>query len=281
LQCTSGELLGIPASIPTIMTILLTGSTGFLGTWIARELQSRKLQWRPLSVRLHQIRPADLEGVGTVIHCAGQVPGGGGRSDEAYAEINIAGTNHLLRQCEQAGVKRFVYISSMGVKFPSLYAQSKLAAEENIKRSQLEWLVLRPAHVYGPNKHFGKLFDTLRRKKYRFVLGLGRSPIHIVYVKDCAAAIVDAALSSRTGETINIIAPEISELEYYRVLRKVTGASFLILPMPLFWARKRKGKLAVDIRTEGLRIAGMTDWEFAATPLDTGMKQTYASTSSR
>ena len=261
------------------MTVLLTGSTGFLGTWVARELQSRKLEWRASSIRLQRIGPADLEGAGTVIHCAGRIPGSGVR-DEDFLETNAVGTAHLLEQCERAGVRRFIYVSSMGVKYPSAYAQSKLAAEESVKRSRLEWLILRPAHVYGPNRDFGKLFDSLRRKKYRFVLGLGRSPIHIVYVKDCAAAIVDAAQSSRAGEIMNIIAPEVSELQYTRVLREVTGARFLILPLPLFWARKRKGKLQVDIRTSGLRISGTADWAFAATPLEAGMRQTHASVGS-
>ena len=258
------------------MTILLTGSTGFLGTRIAEELRSRGLAWRPLTARLHQVRPADLEGAGTVIHCAALTAARPCRDEELFA-VNVAGTNRLLSRCEQSGVRRFVYISSMGVKFPSAYAQSKLEAEASVKRSALEWLVLRPAHIYGPTPQLRGTFEKIRRKATWSVLGSGRSPIHIVYVEDCAAAIVDAALSSRARETLNIVAPEYSELDYIRTLRKVAGSKILILPTPLFWARMRKGRLAVETRLAGLRIPGVADWDFAATPLETGMRQVYAS----
>jgi NADH dehydrogenase len=255
------------------MTILLTGSTGFLGAEIAKQLQSRNLSWRRLDVRLHQIGPVHLDAVDTVIHCAGQIPGKG--DEKELITTNADGTNHLLSQCQQARIRRFVYVSSMGVKFPSEYGRSKLAAEESVKRSPFEWLILRPAHIYGPKKDFEKLFQSLGRKRHRFVLGLGASPIHIVYVRDCAAAIVEAAISPRAGEIYNVVAPELSELEYIRILRKTTGTRFLILPLPLFLARKRKGKLEVEMRTSGTRIAGIADWNFVATPLDIGIRQTY------
>ena len=258
------------------MKILLTGSTGFLGTRVADELQSRSLAWRPLRVRLHQVRPADLEGAGIVIHCAGLTPGRSS-SNEDFFEVNTAGTSRLLERCEQSGVRRFIYISSMGVKFPSVYAQSKLLAEQSVKQSRLEWLVLRPAHLYGPHEHFRGTFDKLKRKMIWSVLGSGRNPIHIVYVKDCATAIVEATLSSRARETLNIVAPECSELDYIRTLRKVVGSKILIVPTPLFWARMRKGRLAVDARTAGLRMPGIADWDFSATPLETGMREIYES----
>lgn len=258
------------------MKILLTGSTGFLGTRIAEELQLRGLAWRPLRVRLHQMLPADLEGASIVIHCAGLTPGRSCRNQDFF-EVNAAGTSRLLEQCEQSGVRRFIYISSMGVKFPSAYAQSKLLAEERVKQSRLEWLVLRPAHLYGPHEHFRGTFSKLKRKMIWSVLGSGRNPIHIVYVKDCAAAIVEATLSSRAREILNIVAPECSELDYIRILRKVAGSKILILPTPLFWARMRKGKLVVDTRMAGLRIPGVADWDFVATPLETGMREVYES----
>ncbi len=256
------------------MTTLLTGSTGFLGTRIADELDSRRIAWRPLRARLQEVQPADLAETSTVIHCAGLTPHRSSRSEEFF-EVNAVGTSRLLEQCQRSGVRRFIFISSMGVKFPSAYAQSKLAAEESVRRSRLDWLVLRPAHIYGPHKHLQGTFDKLKRKMIWYVLGVGRSPIHIVYVKDCAAAIVEAALSARTGETLNVMAPECTELDYIRVLRKVAGSKILIMPTPLFWARMRKGEAAVEERLAGLCIPGIADWDFPATPLETGMREIY------
>jgi len=258
------------------MTILLTGSTGFLGSYVAKELQARGIHCRTLKARLHDVQPGDLEGVDTVIHCAGRIPDRGG-CDEEFFKVNTEGTRHLLQRSEKAGVRRFIITSSMGVKFPSAYARSKLAAEECVKQSRLEWLILRLAHVYGPNGEFQGLFGRLRKKRICPVLGFGRSPVHIVYVRDCAAAIVDAALSSRTGETFNVMAPECSELHYYRVLREVTGGHFWIVPIPLFLARSRYGRFVVDVRTKGLLIPGVGSWDFSATPLKAGLKQVYNS----
>lgn len=254
------------------MTILLTGSTGFLGGWISEALDMQKENWRPLNSRLNNVVLADLEGVHTVIHNAAHIPKRSPR-EEDFFEVNVEGTRQLLEQARCAGVKRFVYISSMGVKFPSKYAESKLAAEEVVKASGLEWLILRPAHVYGPNMEFRNLVAKLRRKIIWPILQNGK--VHTIYVKDCASAIVNASLSHRAGETLNIVAPEISELSYYRLLRGIVGTKYLIAATPLCWARKKRGVLMVEIRTKGFLINGVSNFEFETTPIELGLKETF------
>jgi glycosyltransferase involved in cell wall biosynthesis len=64
-------------------------------------------------------------------------------------------------------------------------------------------------------------------------------------------------------------------LDYVRTLRRVVGSKILIVPTPLFWARMRKGKDAVDIRLAGMRIPGVADWEFSATPLGDAMRELH------
>lgn len=254
------------------MTILLTGASGFLGARIVDVLRARGLAWQPLRARLLEAQAAELDGIATVIHCAALTPARAAR-EEDFLEVNVRGTERLLALCERLGVRRFVYVSSMGVKFPSAYAFSKLLAEDRVKSSSLEWLVLRPAHIYGPTAQLRGTMAKLERKRTWSVLGHGRNPVQIVYVEDCAAAVVDAALSPRAFETLNVIAPEYAEIDYIRTLRKVTGSSAVILRMPLFWARMRRGRAAVADRIAGLRIPGVADWPLTATPLETAMQR--------
>ena len=256
------------------MTIVLTGSTGFLGARIAGVLRDRRLDWRPLGARLGEVAPRDLAGATAVIHCAAATPGRG-CSDGEFLAVNAEGTGRLVAACERAGVRRFVHVSSMGVKLASGYARSKLLAEERVKAGRLEWLVLRPAHIYGPTPQLRGTMAKLKRKWTWSVLGAGRCPVQIVYVDDCAAAVVDATLSSRTHETLNVISPECSEIDYVRALRRVTGSRTLILRMPLFWARMRRGDAEVEARMAGLRIPGVADWPLAPTPLEAGLRQTW------
>jgi|GEM_PF-5615358 len=256
------------------MAILLTGSKGFLGHNVARALELRKLEWRPLNVRLHQIGSSDLESIDTVIHCAAQIPMND-VPNESFRHTNIGGTNHLLEQCQKYAVKRFIYVSSMGVKFHSPYASSKLAPEESVKKSNMDYLILRPAHLYGPNEHMRLTFDLLRKRKFKFIIGLGNNLVSIAYVKDCAQSLVEAALSSMTDQTFNIVEPERQEVLYLRILRKAIEAKFVLVPVPKFLAIKRLGMERVAEIVAGYRIPGIADWKYVPTPLDIGLKDTY------
>jgi len=259
--------------MPEPTTLLLTGATGFLGTRVAGELDARGLAWRPLRSRLHQISAADLDGVTTIVHCAALNPGPGRRDDDFF-EVNAEGTRRLVAACEASGVRRFVHVSSMGVKSASAYGRSKLAAEDSVRRSRLEWLILRPAQVIGPNDDLRRIFEKMQRRIVWSLLASGRTRLHIVYVGDCARAIVDAALSARARETLNIIGPEYSEVEYFRAVRKVAGSKLLFVPKP--WFRLRRRQLPPDARAAvGLRTPGVADWPLAATPLETALRESY------
>jgi nucleoside-diphosphate-sugar epimerase len=260
--------------MPERTTLMLTGATGFLGSRIADALRSRGVAWRALPGRLHETQPAHLDGIATVIHGAALGPGPDRRDEELFA-VNAEGTRRLLDCCAQSGVRRFVHVSSMGVKSASAYGRSKLAAEDHVKRSPLEWLILRPAQVFGPNEQLRRTFEKLKTRMIWSLLGSGRYLMQIVYVRDCAAAVVDAALSGRAFETLNVIAPECSELEYFRTLRKVAGSRLLFVPTPVFRVRKRT--LPADARAvAGLRTPGVADLEFAATPLELAMREAHA-----
>src|SRR4051812_18581146 len=103
--------------------ICLTGSSGFLGRSIAEELDRRGIGWTPFRNRLESATKEDIGSSDIVIHCAALTPSRSSEKEE-YLRVNTDGTRRLTDLCKSAGGKRFVYVSSMGVKFVSHYAQS-------------------------------------------------------------------------------------------------------------------------------------------------------------
>jgi nucleoside-diphosphate-sugar epimerase len=181
------------------MTILITGSSGFVGSALCRTLRERGFAVRPAGRSSRNARLPDLggiadytalcEGVGTVVHCAARVHGSSsaGESDDAlFRKVNVDGTLSLARQAVDAGVRRFVFLSSIKVNgeasrpgkpfrasdapAPSdAYARSKAEAEVALldlgERSGLDVVIVRPPLVYGPGvrAHFLKMMEWVAR----------------------------------------------------------------------------------------------------------------------
>ena len=173
------------------MKVLVTGANGFVGQPLCEELLRRGYQIRA-AVRSHGQLSADAEtvtvgaidretdwsdalsGVDAVIHLAARVHVMKDNAADPLAEflkVNLYGTSNLAQQAASAGVKRFVYVSSVKVNGeqttvnrPFLetdepdpqdpYAVSKLHAEQDLQRiareTGLEVVIVRPPLVYGP-----------------------------------------------------------------------------------------------------------------------------------
>jgi nucleoside-diphosphate-sugar epimerase len=163
--------------------IALTGVTGFIGRYLLRELPKRGyrlrvLLRRPSAVPLdcasaligdlarpHNMAEA-LAGVDAVIHSAGVAQTMSGTPEDDYRLLNTEATIKLARAAERARVTRFVFLSSIraqagstadGVlteELPPLptdaYGRSKLAAEQGLAETSLDWAALRLVLVYGP-----------------------------------------------------------------------------------------------------------------------------------
>jgi UDP-glucose 4-epimerase len=131
---------------------------------------------------------AALDGVDAVVNCAARVHVVRDTSADPLAEfrrVNVAGTLNLARQAADAGVRRFIYISSIGVNgaetfdMPftsedkaaphSPYAVSKLEAELGLRQltheTGLEVVIIRPPLVFGPGApgNFNKLLLIVHR----------------------------------------------------------------------------------------------------------------------
>lgn len=186
-------------------TITITGANGFLGRALCKEALSNGFVVRAVSRNYYYssilgqsfcVPSIDrltswhetIAGSDFVIHCASRVHIAGKDKAEAvaeYREVNVEGTLNLARQAAVLGVRRFIFISSIGVNggethdkpftadgdaAPSTpYAISKYEAELQLQelsaKTGMEFVIIRPPLIYGPNApgNFGLLMRWLRR----------------------------------------------------------------------------------------------------------------------
>jgi nucleoside-diphosphate-sugar epimerase len=163
--------------------LALTGGTGFIGQHLLRELTRRGYQVRVL-LRRPTVLPADctsavigdiarpqnmasaLADVDAVIHSAGLSAAASGHPEDDYRVLNVEATIGLARAAQRAGVRRFVFLSTIraqaGASDPRVltedlapqpteaFGRSKLAAEQGLAEVGLDWAALRVALAYGP-----------------------------------------------------------------------------------------------------------------------------------
>ncbi|WP_445153170.1 UDP-glucose 4-epimerase family protein [Aeromonas hydrophila] len=183
--------------------ILITGSNGFLGSWLVNNYQGNKLSLLDRdSVSKHtgypylsaEINSTDdyskaLVGCDAVIHCAARVHIMDDKVENPlslYREVNTVGALNLARQAMYNGIKRFIYISSVKVNGESSrqsqpftanddrlpqddYGLSKSEAEVQLldlaKDSGMDVVIIRPTLVYGPGvkANFASLFRLVSK----------------------------------------------------------------------------------------------------------------------
>jgi UDP-glucose 4-epimerase len=189
--------------------ILITGATGFVGAsltpWLAARGRRLRLALRhpaelPPGIESAVIGDISdprnmaraLEDIDTVIHCAGVAHATEAIPDAVYDRINRQATLDLARAAQRAGVRRFLFLSSIraqsGPVAPRLlteadapaptdaYGRSKLAAEQGLRdicaKGGMDHAALRPVLVYGPGVK-GNMAALLRLAASPWPLPLG------------------------------------------------------------------------------------------------------------
>ena len=134
------------------------------------------------------------------------------RNDAEYFRVNLEGTQNLINSCKRNAVRRFIYISSVaGSRDGGAYGLSKLESEELIHKSGLQWIILRPSEVYGPQMEegIGKLIKWVISLKFIPVVGDGSYCMSPVYIDDVVEAMAQVVMNpSLKNQTLNLCGPE-------------------------------------------------------------------------
>lgn len=305
--------------------VLVTGATGFIGAALVPALQGRGWRVRA-AVRTSGRSHADEEslvgslgdlfdwepalgGVDRVVHLAARAHVLQDRETDplaAFRKTNVVGTMRFAEQAAAAGVKRFVFISSIGVNgnrsdrpfteddapMPSEpYAVSKLEAEQALRelatKSGMELVVIRPPLVYGPSApgNFGRLLEVVARST---VLPLGaihnrRTLVGLDNLVDLIATCLEHPAAA--GEIF--LAGDDEDLSTTDLLRRLAaalGVRARLLPLPASMleagaallgkravAQRLCGSLQVDIG-KARRLLGWTP----PVTVDEGLRRTAA-----
>jgi NADH dehydrogenase len=135
---------------------------------------------------------AVMAGAHTVVHLAGglELP-----DDAAYEAANLGTTRDALEAAGEADVARFLFMSypRASASSPNAYLRAKGLAEEAVRSSGLDHLILRCTHVYGPGQRWlEEMQAAALRPLAATVVGSGRQRMAPVHVGDVAAALLAA-----------------------------------------------------------------------------------------
>ncbi|MEM1424788.1 MAG: NAD(P)H-binding protein [Planctomycetota bacterium] len=238
---------------PARRTVCVTGATGFVGRHTVRALvrSDEKAQSLPNDEQLSRVTgdlfDADAmgelcSGAHALVHCVGirrEYPASG----VTFDRIHVRGVERTVEAARNAGVARLVHVSALGVAPDKTdgYTRSKWAGEQIVRSSGIDWTILRPSIVHGPDGEFMQMIKAwiLGRATPRFFLpyfvrpeGLEGFPpkpkfvsaeIQPVAVEDVAHAIVGALRSDESaGEVYPLVGPE--TLDWPTLLRTVRDA---------------------------------------------------------
>jgi len=297
------------------MKILVTGASGFLGTGLLSRLLSDSAYEVAIASRrpsgrvgVEEFLVADLKRdtswavalarVEVLVHTAARVHIRA--EDEAsdplavYRAVNVEGTLNLAQQAASAGVRRFVFVSSIKVNGESTepgcpfsaddppnpgdpYSISKMEAEQQLRavasRTGMEVVIVRPPLVYGPGVK-ANFLSMMRWLGHSIPMPFGliqnqRSLVALDNLVDLIVRCIDHPAAANQTFLVSD-GDDVSTPELFRRLGEALGNPAILLPVPSVWltvsarllgqpglAQRLCGSLQVDIS----KTRAMLGWE--------------------
>ncbi len=264
------------------MKTLITGANGYIGNHLAEELLGRgyqvnalmlkgtdahKLDYLPVNVFFGDVCQAEtlepaLEGCDTVFHLA-SVVGIWAKDPNVFHNVNVVGTDTLLKTCLRKGVRRVVVVSSCGVfglshenqtldertdngaNLTDPYEVSKYRQVEVSKKYLdygLEVVFVYLSRVFGPGiKSEGNsitgIIEGILNGTWRIIPGNGKTIANYAFVNDVVNGMFQAMVRGRSGEGYILGGENLSYFQLFGFVEELSGRHFNLtrIPFPLMW----------------------------------------------
>jgi nucleoside-diphosphate-sugar epimerase len=206
------------------MRIILTGATGFIGRHIARALLADghhvtgcardredafrrypELGWiradfsRERTMDAWERRLTGHEDV--VINAVGILRE---RGRQTYEALHFEAPRALFNACAAKGVKRVIHISALGFDPASHrpYEETKLRLERHLATLDLDWVIVRPALVYGDDSPSSALLRSLANLPLVPLVGDGGQLLQPIHVDDLSLAVARLVASGQPKRAV-------------------------------------------------------------------------------
>ena len=219
--------------------IVVTGANGFVGKNLRNFLHKNKINVLGISRKnfrkhvsevkitstnlLEPKLQTKLKNYDALIHLIGI---GRQSSKSTFEEINLNLTKNVIKACKNAGIKKIIFISGLGVSRSnkSDYFVSKYKAEREIINSGLDYTIFRASYIMGKTDHLTKALSKQMKKGVIVIPGSGKYRLQPISVLDVTKIILEAILEKKfSRKIIELVGPQkISFEDFVKLFAKNT-----------------------------------------------------------
>ena len=204
--------------------IVVTGANGFVGKNLRNFLHKNKINVLGVSRKNFRKHTSEVKITSTnllepklqiklknydaLIHLVGI---GRQSPKSTFKEVNLNLTKNVIKACKNAGIKKIIFISGLGVSKSnqSGYFVSKYKAEREIMNSGLDYTIFRASYIIGKTDYLTKALSKQMKNGIIVIPGSGKYRLQPIFVLDVAKIILEAVLEKKFSKKIlDLVGPQ-------------------------------------------------------------------------